>query len=117
MEPFNKIAVAVAVLLLASTANARQATVEVEWGAYTPPESKTVESFVFYRGQNEVCRWSTPALTNGDCTFDARRRFDQYTMAVMFTDGTYSPSTDSVSSTLYNRLSFKGKLLKLGKQQ
>ena len=105
------------VILLPRFVQSRQVTTEISWGEYTPPEGKTVLSFVLFRGQNEVCRWDTPEETGGDCTFDVRRRIDQYTMAVMFTDGTYSPRTDSVSSTLYNRISFKGKLLKLGKQQ
>ena len=113
-----KVLLAVLILLTISTAAiAKQVTVEISWGEYTPPGGKTVEAFVFYRGQNEVCRWNTPAVTNGDCTFDARRRFDQYTMAVMFTDGTYSPRTAPESAILYNRMSFKGKLLKLGGQE
>ena len=114
MELFNKIAVAATVLLLASTAHARQATVEVAWGAYTPPEDKTVGAFVFYRHQYEVCRWNTPEATSGDCTFDARRRAEEYTMAVMFTDGTYTPRSSGITTAVYNRMSFKGKLLKLG---
>lgn len=114
MELFNKIAVIVTVLLLASTAHARQATVEVEWGAYTQPEDKTVEAFVFYRSYYEVCRWNTPEATSGDCTFDARRRVEEYTMAVMFTDGTYTPRSSGITTAVYNRMSFKGKLLKLG---
>ena len=113
MELFNKIAVVITVLLLASTAHARQVTVEVEWSAYTPPEDKTVEAFVFYRWQNEVCRWNTPEATSGNCTFDARRRNEEYTMAVMFTDGTYTPRSIGITTAVYNRLSFKGKLLKL----
>ena len=114
MKLFNKIAVVVSTLLLASTAHARQVTVEVQWDSYTPPESKTVESFVFYRSQYEVCRWNTPEATSGDCTFDARRRNEEYTMAVMFTDGTYTPRSSEIITAVYNRMSFKGKLLKLG---
>ena len=113
MKLFNKIAVVVSALLLASTAYARQATVEVEWSAYTPPEEKTVGAFVFYRGQNEVCRWNAPEATSGDCTFDARRRNEEHTMAVMFTDGTYTPRSSGITTAVYNRMSFKGKLLKL----
>ena len=114
MELFNKIAVIVTVLLLAGPAHARQATVAVEWGAYIPPEDKNVGAFVFYRSQCEVCRWNAPEATSGDCTFDARRRNEEYTMAVMFTDGTYTPRSTGITTAVYNRMSFKGKLLKLG---
>ena len=110
---FSKV-VLILITLFATSSQARQATVEVEWGAYTPPEDKNVEAFVFYRHQYEVCRWNTPEATSGDCTFDARRRNEEHTMAVMFTDGTYTPRSSGIITAVYNRISFKGKLLKLG---
>lgn len=73
-------------------------TIRVEW-QYTAPIEPAIDSFVLYRGQNEVCRFEGADTRSGECQVIISEEKTVFWMAVMFEDGTYSPRSNDFEFT------------------
>ena len=73
-------------------------TIRAEW-EYQPPIEPAIDSFVLYRGQNEVCRFEGADTRTGECQVIISAEKTVFWMAVMFEDGTYSPRSADLEFT------------------